>query len=307
MKIGHGPDFVLEVLERLTRNGFVVETHLPREGYGVATPTIVVDRTSYPGVEAHMVTIADIAGWRASLDEHGDVVISACRTTNDTGSTDIRPYREACARLISAVEGLVPHLARCRQELEEGHFPTLIWGQSTREYFRLDREAPPHEPPDVNSFIDRVDVSIRPHIVELNQLGFITLECCSGLPGDHPDREPWHSYVMFDEMTHENAAPHVFTLGDMAGWTVLRGRYNFDIEMRVRGDDDIKPAWERLVGEARVLAQMLAPRYGWYLRSSTSWLQKAMVAPGSEQTPAPQYADLESRPTNYCQPSSGTV
>ena len=35
-----------------------------------------------------------------------------------------------------------------------------------------------------------IDPSIREHIKELNNLGFVTKQCCSGLPEDHPNTGP---------------------------------------------------------------------------------------------------------------------
>ncbi len=221
----------------------------------VGAPRLVVDRGSYPGVEAHLCTIADGALWKSELDPDRDVVLTLPEEDVKSPLTSsIRIGRESgWRRLVASLEKLSPHLDAYRAGVRRGNFSTVMWAHHDEEWFRLNREAPLHtiRPPD--EYVEHVDATIRPHIRELNKLGFATLECCSSLPQDHPDREPWYPYIMFDERVYPRATPHLFTLADMAGWVPTYARYNFDVAMRVPRGDPVEAAWDRLVSKARVL------------------------------------------------------
>ncbi|MBE0526073.1 MAG: hypothetical protein IH631_03965, partial [Candidatus Thorarchaeota archaeon] len=125
--------------------------------------------------------------------------------------------------------------------------------------YRELRRAPYHEKKNLSDFIDYVDTSIRNHVAALNNYGFDTIESCSGLPQDHPDRNPYRPYVMLDERAYPNCIPHFFTLADIADWIPSYAPHNFDVYIRIQRHNPVGEAWNRLVQSARDLHLLLKP------------------------------------------------
>lgn len=232
-------------------------------GIGVASPEkpyVVIDRTSYPGVEAHLFTIADAALWNAQFTSDRDVLLSHSIINHEANeqADSIDSSIQAWSKLTSVLSSIMDCMKFYKESIALGQYGTVIWGQYATEWHRELWESRIHEFVPPSEFIDYVDTSIRPHITELNGLGFATVESCSGMLIDHPDREPYRPYVMFDERSYLGAAPHFFTLGDMAGWETMYAPHGFDVYIRVFSADDIEAAWERLLINARILGPLLS-------------------------------------------------
>ncbi|RDE12836.1 MAG: hypothetical protein C4K48_09520 [Candidatus Thorarchaeota archaeon] len=238
----------------------VKELHV---GFGAASPekpSVVIDHTSYPGVEAHLFTIADAALWNAQFTSDRDVLLS--QSVIDLEAKDQAEPTDASiqawSRLTSVLSSIMDCMKFHKESIARGQYGTVIWGQHATEWHRELWESRIHELVPPSEFIDYVDTSIRPHITELNDLGFTTVESCSGMLIDHPDREPYRPYVMFDERSYRGATPHFFALGDMAGWETMYAPHGFDVYIRVFTSDDTEDAWARLVRNARILGPLLA-------------------------------------------------
>ena len=249
-------------LARVFRNYDLAVKEL-QVGLGVASPekpSVVIDHTSYPGVEAHLFTIADAALWNAQFTSDRDVLLS--HSVIDLEAKEqadpIDASIQAWSRLASVLSSIMGCMKFYKESIVRGQYGTVIWGQHATEWHRELWESRIHEYVPPSEFIDYVDTSIRPHITELNDLGFATVESCSGMMIDHPDREPYRPYVMFDERSYLGAAPHFFTLGDMAGWETMYAPHGFDVYVRVFTGDDIEDAWARLVTNARILGPSLS-------------------------------------------------
>lgn len=212
---------------------------------------LVIDHLTYPNVEAHLFTAADAAGWKPEFLVTDDV-----RLTRSRGRSH-DDLRRNWVSLIEALRKLSRYLQPFQERIRQGDLPSVIWSHAFRGWHRRSWEAPVHPIESPDRFIHYVDVSIRKHITKLNELGFGTMESCSGLLKDHPDREPYWPYVMFDERTYPGIAPHLFTLADIAGWIPTLAPHNFDIYVKVRRGDDIPEAWRRLVGSAVKLDDLL--------------------------------------------------
>jgi hypothetical protein len=131
------------------------------------------------------------------------------------------------------------------------------------------RNAPYREHQDASSYIDYVDYAIRNHIIALNENRFVTVESCSGLPKDHPDRDPYRPYVMLDERAYPNCIPHFFTLANIADWIPSYAPHNFDIYLRAKNNNSIEESWNRLAKSAELLHSLLKP-YHSLLKSAAS-------------------------------------
>ena len=223
-------------------------------------PTVIVDRTSYPGVEAHLFTIGDAAQWKAEFTDERDVLLRYPIAKPETIETTVLIKRNAQAwtTLTSVLSCIMESMNLYKQNITRGEFATVIWGHHATEWHREMWESRTHEYIHPANFIEYVDPSIRTQITELNNLGFATVESCSGLLIDHPDREPYRPYVMFDERSYFGSAPHFFTLGDMAGWESMYAPHGFDVYIRVFSDDNIETAWTRLLNKARILSPLLS-------------------------------------------------
>jgi hypothetical protein len=221
-------------------------------------PTVVVDRLSYPGVEAHLFTIADAAQWKVEFTDEHDVLLSHPSTKTGDTAEFIEGNAQAWNRLISTFSCIMESMQLYKQNITHGEFATVIWGHHATEWHRQLWESKIHEYVPPSEFIDYVDPSIRSQIIELNDLGFATIESCSGKLMEHLDREPYKPYVMFDERSYSGSAPHFFTLGDMAGWESMYAPHGFDVYIRVFTGDDIEAAWSRLLINARILSSLLS-------------------------------------------------
>ncbi|MFW9844422.1 MAG: hypothetical protein ACFFEV_07590 [Candidatus Thorarchaeota archaeon] len=216
-----------------------------------AQPMIIFDHLSYPGVESHIVTAANCALWDAKLDDTGDVIVYYPE------STDTTDHVIAWRRLLEVLSELSGLLGTYRNRVLAGHLPRTIWAHHEIEWYRDLRKAPYHEKQDVSTFIDYVDPSIRKHVTDLNNYGFDTIESCSGLPQDHPNRDAYSPYVMLHERAYPGCIPHFFTLADIADWIPSYAPHNFDVYIRIQQHYPIREAWNRLTKSARILHTLL--------------------------------------------------
>jgi hypothetical protein len=212
-------------------------------------PQIEFNRTSYPGVEAHLFTIADATSWEPELTPTNDVIFF--------GSTNESDIYESWIRLLSAIQDIMSTLEHYRQGLKHGIIPSSHWIYHELMWYRKNWEGPPHEPKSADSFLYSVDESIRHHIKELNKLGLSTTQSCSGLAKDHEDREPYLPYLMFDERIYPRLSAHLFTLADITGWIPSYGPHNFDIEFRLNSAEGAKRFWDSLVVSAKKMVSLL--------------------------------------------------
>lgn len=219
-----------------------------------------LDHTSYPGCEAHAFTLAHAVMWGATLDANGDILLICDLASGTEEDPESRLLLESrWDALCSVTCDLGARLNSYRVWIEQGHMPGVVWGSSAQVWFRTMWSAFDVARPRIGDFIDYVDELIRPHIVRLNELGFWTKESCSGLIEDHPDREPYWPYVMFEERAYPSASAHLFTLADLAGWVPTLAPHNFDIYVRARKNQDIYDSWVDLVGCAEYLESLLRP------------------------------------------------
>ncbi|MFW9806371.1 MAG: hypothetical protein ACFFFK_06540, partial [Candidatus Thorarchaeota archaeon] len=207
------------------------------------------DHSSYPGFEAHLFTIADAAMWAPRLTSESEVVLTLVQTTKNS--------HESWFRLLAVAKELMESLNKYRQELKHGIVPSTHWASQETKWYRENWGNRPHELTRVKDFLYLVDESIRPHIKELNELGFSTTQSCSGLATDHLDREPYLPYVMFDERMFPKSSAHLFTLADVSGWIPSYGPHNFDVELRLNSPEGAEDLWNALVLSARRLAELL--------------------------------------------------
>ena len=212
-------------------------------------PFIEFSRTSYPGVEAHLFTIADISLWRPELTETSEVVLQDVSEASDRV--------ESWNRLFTSTHIIMTALNTYREGLKQGIIPTTNWIHYEFQWYRQNWDTYIHESSPIHEFLSSVDKSIQPHIKELNELGFPTTQSCSGLSIDHPDRDPYLPYVMFDERAYPKVSAHLFTLADMTGWIPSYGPHNFDVELRLSTSEQAENRWDMLIKGARHLASLL--------------------------------------------------
>ena len=213
-------------------------------------PELEFSRTSYPGFEAHLYTIADAALWTPELDSTNDVL--GLKGPGD----GINPY-DSWMRLLGMANRIMNYLEFYRQEVKHGIIPSTNWLFNENQWYRKNWDHPQHKTSTVDEFLPSVDESIQAHIKELNDLGFPTTQSCSGMEKDHRDREPYLPYVMFDERAYQRSSAHLFTLADISGWIPSYGPHNFDIEFRLLDSTDAEARWDRLVTSARSLVRLL--------------------------------------------------
>ncbi len=214
-------------------------------------PTLIIDHQSYPGVEAHVVTAANSALWVPKLIDTGDVSLVHPQSFN------IEERHLAWERLLETLTRLSNSLCSYRNRISDGWIPSILWAHHDGDWYRDRSTAPYYEQPDTSTFIEYVDPSIRDHIVSLNEYGFPTLESCSGLLHEHPDRDPYRPYVMLTERAYPNCIPHFFTLADIADWIPTYAPHNFDVYIRIHKQTPIEESWNRLVNSARILHTLL--------------------------------------------------
>ena len=213
-------------------------------------PFLEFDRTSYPGFEAHIFTIADASLWMPELTPADDVALLGPR--NQSGSSD------SWMKLLNITQEIMESLARYRQGLKHGIIPSSHWMYHELKWYRKNWEGSFLKLKPVDDFLYSVDESIRSHIKELNELGFSTTQSCSGLVKEHTDREPYLPYVMFDERAYPRSSAHLFTLADITGWIPSYGPHNFDIEFRLPSPEGAERFWNSLIVSARKLAKLLS-------------------------------------------------
>lgn len=212
-------------------------------------PSIEFDRTSYPGFEAHLFTIADASQWMPELDSEDNVILYGIDNRSDPFFLWIR--------FLEIANEVMRYLENYRHELKHGIYPSTDWAYNENRWYRKNWEGPNHRFKPTEEFLNSVDESIREQIKALNDLGFSTTQSCSGLEKDHPDREPYLPYVMFDERAYKRSSAHLFTLADITGWVPSYGPHNFDIEFRLHDSKRAEELWDKLVVVARRLAQLL--------------------------------------------------
>ncbi len=213
------------------------------------SPYIEFDHTSYPGVEAHLFTIADASLWEPELTSTADVILR--------GPTNKSTRVENWNTLLTNIQDVMTLLGPFRQGLTHGIIPTSHWIYHEFRWYRENWEGPPHEQKSADSFLHLVDESIRYHMKELNDLGFPTTQSCSGLAKDHSDRDPYQPYVMFDERIYPRSSAHLFTLADITGWIPSYGPHNFDIEFRLNSAEGATRFWDNLVVFTRKIVSLL--------------------------------------------------
>ncbi|MFW9767258.1 MAG: hypothetical protein ACFFF9_01255 [Candidatus Thorarchaeota archaeon] len=212
-------------------------------------PQIEFDHTSYPGIEAHLFTIADVSSWEPELLSSANVLLSSLSNDSDKFKTWMK--------LLTTLEDVMKSLEQYKQGLLHGIIPSSPWVYYEIQWYRKNWEGPQHELIPVESILHLIDESIKPHIKELNELGFQTTQSCSGLAKDHLDRDPYLPYVMFDERIYPRSSAHLFTLADISGWIPSYGPHNFDIELQLNSADGAERFWDKLVETARLLASLL--------------------------------------------------
>lgn len=237
-------------IKALTRFNLMVKRFsLSLDSVQENSPVLEFNRESYPGFEAHLFTAADASLWHPELTETSDVLL------RDLGDASKRS--ESWNRLLSNILTIMDALSFYRQGLKHGSIPSSNWIYHEFQWYRENWDATVHESSKSDDFLYLVDESIRPHIKELNELGFLTTQSCSGLPIDHPNREPYLPYVMFDERAYPKASAHLFTLADMTGWIPSYGPHNFDVELRLQNAEHAERGWDRLISGARHLTSLL--------------------------------------------------
>jgi len=241
-----------KIAKTLRTYGFdVLSLHTGFSDECIDHPTIVIDHQSYPGVEAHAFTAANSALWVPKLSDTGDVLLTFPQTVN------IEELHLAWERLLETLTQLSNALRSYRNRISDGWIPSIIWAHHERDWYRDRSTAPYYEQPNTFTFIEYVDPSIRAQIVLLNDYGFPTLESCSGIPQDHPDRDPYRPYVMFTERAYPNCIPHFFTLADIADWIPTYAPHNFDVYIRIHNHTSIEESWNQLVKSAVFLHSLL--------------------------------------------------
>ncbi len=223
--------------------------------------TIQISRDSYPGVEPHLVTIADIACWFPELTSSGDIRLKQPQSdVSNCDSLDI--YRKYWEQLLSVTDTIMGFLEEYRTRFSRGAYPTISWAHHFMNWTHETWHSRRLEPAPIDSWICYVDPSIRPHIRKLNEFGLITRESCSGHPDDHPAREPFWPYVMFEERAYPGISAHLFTLADMACWIPTYGRHGFDVSLEIPRDveltrENIESYWNQLISSTRQLMPLL--------------------------------------------------
>jgi hypothetical protein len=207
------------------------------------TLQIEFDHTSYPGIEAHLFTIADAALWIPELTQTAGIQLSGPAHSWNT--------------LLLSLRKVMDSLEQYRQGLTHGIIPTSHWVYHEFAWYRKNWEGPPHHVAPAETFLHLVDESIKPHIMTLNSLGYQTTQSCSGLPEDHSDREAYLPYVMFDERIYPRSSAHLFTIADIAGWIPSYGPHQFDVELRLSDPTDAERFWDRLVSATREISVLL--------------------------------------------------
>ncbi len=248
------------VLNAMIKGGFSVKhIHLGIQSEPKGVPLIVFDHIAYPGVEAHLFTIADASLWLPAFTSSGDVVLYRPNWLDE--SLDPLPTKrsrnEDWQGLLESFEKFSKLLSPYRASLNHGYIPRTIWSHHEAEWHHGLREAPDHDGKPIDEFLDYVDISIQPHICELNELGFITIESCSGLIDEHPDREPYKPYVMFDDRVYIGVSAHLFTLADIGQWIPSCAPHGFDVVAKQREGENIEQAWVCFIRAARALTPLI--------------------------------------------------
>ncbi|MGY5852300.1 MAG: hypothetical protein RTU92_01895, partial [Candidatus Thorarchaeota archaeon] len=223
------------ILNTMTKSNLSVKNiHLGLDLEPQGTPYIIFDHTIYPGVEAHLFTAADASLWLPAFTTSGDVIIyRPHQQDEDQEPSIVRNARlKAWQELLVAIEKISNLVKPHRKNLEQGVIPRIIWAHHEAEWHHGLREAPDHERRPISEFLDYVDPSIRQCICELNELGFLTKESCSGLIDEHPDREPYRPYVMFNDRVYIGVSAHLFTIADIGQWIPSYGPHGFDVVVR---------------------------------------------------------------------------
>ena len=241
----------------------VKEIELGLDSEKEVSPYIVFDHRTYMGIEAHIFTASHAALWIPELNQNGDVEVRLFDSVPTHMNSEDR--KDAWNRLMISISTLFGNLKSYRSCLMNGYIPPIIWAHHNFQWYHQTREAPFHGPQRTNEFLDAVDESIRYYIAKINECGFATIESCSGLLDEHPDRDPYWPYVMLDDRAYPGVTAHLFTLADMALWIPSYAPHRFDVYIKKRKSDSHLIAWKRLVDSAKLLSTLLCE----YSRSST--------------------------------------
>lgn len=276
------------IADSLKRYGLqITDLQVGIEDKSHVEPVITVSRESYPGVEPHLVTIADIAGWYPDVTPENDVILTLPFSANFKEES-ISPgiIRQSWERLLSATRRVMELLESYREQVAGGYFPSVLWIYHFMGWHHRTWCSRRLEPTPVDQWLDYVDPSIRPHIKKLNEFGLITRESCSGHPDDHVDTEPFWPYVMFEERAYPGVSAHLFTLADIASWIPIYGRHGFDVSLEVPRyvkptRENIESLWNDLISSARRLMPLLED----YVSMSQTNIQNSISNPSLFRTP----------------------
>lgn len=227
--------------------------------------SIQFSHESYPNFEAHLFAIADAAGWIPRLSSSGELELSCTSSPEQTS--------HVIDHLMYKTHEFMDQLSQFRKSLSEGIVPSFIWAHHEFRWHRFVWDSSIWDFSNFADFIGYVDESIRPHIQKLNELGFVTKESCSGMKPEHPDREPYWPYIMFDERAYPGIAPHLFTLADIASWDAKYAPHNFDVYLTVQPGDEILEAFDRIVSKATMMRLLLK---GYFQSDAISRISHAM-------------------------------
>ncbi|MFW9887729.1 MAG: hypothetical protein ACFFER_06070 [Candidatus Thorarchaeota archaeon] len=241
-----------------------VQLNLGMGRHADCTPYLVLDHRTYPGLEANLFTIADSAMWIPEFMPNGNIIMYDPidpDTHREIGYDTVSDMRaDTWGMLLGGIEAVMEWLKPYRERVSKGKRPDVRWAHHEVEWWAGLWEIPEYEPMEVDSFIDHVDKSVRLHIRELNELGFPTDECCSGLERDHKEQRAMLPYVMFDCESYFEVSAHLFTLGNIAGWSCSFGAHGYHVMLDLPYDDvdeGYMKAWDELVGAARKLGPVL--------------------------------------------------
>ncbi|MFQ5831222.1 MAG: hypothetical protein ACE5H4_00775 [Candidatus Thorarchaeota archaeon] len=100
-------------------------------------PYVVIDHRTYPGIEAHLFTIADIAVWIPELMSTGDVILyEPFEWHEDCGYDSIEDWRtDAWAMLLGALEGVMEWLGPYLERVAQGMRPDVVWAHDQVEWW----------------------------------------------------------------------------------------------------------------------------------------------------------------------------
>ncbi len=214
-------------------------------------PHIVLTRSSYPGFEAHLFTIADASFWIPEFTPDNEVVLYY-----PWGSDDER--RSAWERLFGSAVVICRQLAHSPERTARGLQSVPVrWAHAEKGWEELLRQA--DERP-LTPQKDDWEKSIAAHITTLRDSGFVPKYVYSGLTKDHPAVKVLDfPTVLFDDENYIGVDAHLFTLADMAQWVPSFGEHGMDVimELPTLDQEEARIGWKRLASAASTLKRLL--------------------------------------------------